>query len=165
MEINTAAAAVVRLDATIDAPLETVWRLHTDIDGWTDWHPDVTRADLHAPLGVGAVFEWETHGLTITSTVGEWTPMRCIAWGGPAHGIDGIHVWTFRTEDDRTVVHTEESWDGEPVRADAAGLHAALEASLVSWLAALKATAEQRHAAAGQHLATPVPRRIDSSDA
>jgi uncharacterized protein YndB with AHSA1/START domain len=144
MQINSDAPAVVRLDTTIDAPLETVWQLHTDIDGWTGWHPDVNRAALRGPLAVGAVFEWETAGLAITSTVGELEPERRIGWGGPAHGIDGVHVWTFETDGKRTVVRTEESWDGEPVRADAANLGAALEASLVSWLAALKATAERR---------------------
>jgi uncharacterized protein YndB with AHSA1/START domain len=143
MQIRTDAPAVVRLDVTINAPLETVWQLHTDIDGWPSWHPDVTTATLHGPLAVGAVFDWETAGLAITSTVVELTPTRRIAWGGPAHGIDGIHVWTFETDGHQTVVHTEESWDGEPVRANPAELGAALEASLTSWLAALKATAER----------------------
>jgi uncharacterized protein YndB with AHSA1/START domain len=143
MQIKSDAPAVVRLDVTIDAPLETVWQLHTDIDGWPSWHPDVTTAKLRGPLAVGAVFDWETAGLAITSTVGELIPARRIAWGGPAHGIDGIHVWTFETDGNQTVVHTEESWDGEPVQANPAELGAALDASLRSWLAALKATAEQ----------------------
>jgi hypothetical protein len=68
--------------------------------------------------------------------------MRRIAWGGPAHGIDGIHVWTFDERAGLVVVSTRESWDGEPVRADPAGLGEALEQSLRSWLAALKQKAE-----------------------
>jgi hypothetical protein len=65
-----------------------------------------------------------------------------ILWGGPAHGITGIHEWTFTADGDATVVRTAESWDGEPVRADAGNLREALSASLVAWLGHLRRTAE-----------------------
>ncbi len=40
------------------------------------------------------------------------------------------------------MVHTAESWDGEPVRADLENLRDALDASLVSWLKHLRKAAE-----------------------
>ncbi|WP_329108072.1 SRPBCC family protein [Micromonospora sp. NBC_01699] len=142
MDIDRSAPVIVELATIVDAPLETIWELHTAVDEWTVWHPEITRARLTGPLAVGGSFEWETAGLAITSVVGELEPLRRIAWSGPAHGIDGVHVWTFEQNTDGVAVHTAESWAGEPVLADPTGLQAALTASLTAWLAALKATAE-----------------------
>ncbi|MFK0257926.1 SRPBCC family protein [Streptomyces sp. NPDC090445] len=143
--IDESAPAVVRLATTVHAPLARLWDLHTDIAAWPTWNPDITRAEPAGPLAVGAVFHWHTHGLDITSTVLELVPGHRIVWGGPAHGIDGIHVWTFQEAADGTVtVRTEESWSGAPVDADPDALTQALRQSLEGWLAALKTTAEHR---------------------
>ncbi|MEV4166271.1 SRPBCC family protein [Nonomuraea dietziae] len=142
--IDTAAAVVVRLDTVIDAPLSRVWDLHTDVNAWPSWQTDITTASASSdgPLAVGSVFHWSTFGLDIDSTVYAIEPGRRILWGGPAHGITGVHEWTFTERDGRTVVQTAESWDGEPVRADRDGMQAALEGSLTAWLAHLKLAAE-----------------------
>lgn len=136
------APVVVSLDIVIDAPLQRLWQLHTDVNAWPSWQSDITSASAEGPLVPGAVFHWSTFGLDIASTVQEVEPGVRILWGGPAHGITGLHLWTFREEDGVVHVHTEESWDGEPVRADVEGMRAALEASLTSWLGRLKETAE-----------------------
>ncbi|MEU8775478.1 SRPBCC family protein [Streptomyces sp. NPDC048606] len=127
----------------IAAPLERVWELHTDIGLWPDWQHDITEARLDGPVAPGATFHWVTAGLTIDSTVYAVDEARHrILWGGPAHGITGVHEWTFTQEGDAVVVHTRESWAGAPVEADRAHLAAALDDSLVSWLKALKKAAE-----------------------
>jgi uncharacterized protein YndB with AHSA1/START domain len=143
MDINRNAPVVVELDITVAAPLDRVWALHTAVDEWPGWNAEITRARLDGEFTPGAVFEWETAGLAITSTVQEVEPARRTVWGGPVSGIDGVHVWTFEEAPDGVRVHTAESWDGEPVRADPAGLGAALRASLEAWLAALKAAGEK----------------------
>ncbi|MFJ3789619.1 SRPBCC family protein [Kitasatospora sp. NPDC090091] len=142
--IDENAPAIVRLSTTIHAPLAVVWSLHTDIDSWAAWLPDVDRARLDGPLTPGASFRWLTHGLDITSTVLELVPGRRIVWGGPANGIDGVHVWTFEETDGAVTVRTEESWAGAPVEAQPAELEAALRASLEAWLDHLKTAAERR---------------------
>lgn len=142
MDVNRNAPVVVDLEVFTHAALTTVWNLHTDIDRWPDWNPHIERAHLHGPLRVGETFDWLTAGLEITSTIGELVPQRRIAWGGRAHGIDGLHVWTLTPQPGGVLVRTEESWDGEPVRADPGNLRAALTASLRDWLSALRKTAE-----------------------
>ncbi|MDF9817024.1 uncharacterized protein YndB with AHSA1/START domain [Streptomyces sp. SPB162] len=98
----------------IDAPLERVWSLHTDIDTWPSWNADVDQAKLDGPLQVGNSFGWKTHGLDITSTIREIVPGERLVWGGPANGIEGVHVWTFEQAGSQVRVHTEESWSGAP---------------------------------------------------
>ncbi|MFE7094686.1 SRPBCC family protein [Streptomyces erythrochromogenes] len=141
--VDAEAPVVVRLEATVHAPLATVWDLHTDIAAWADWNADVDRVDYAGPLAPGTAFRWLTHGLDITSTVHQVVPGERIVWGGPAHGIDGIHVWTFQeTAPGSVKVRTEESWSGEPVTARSAEMEQVLRQSLEAWLAALKAKAE-----------------------
>ncbi|WP_405828371.1 SRPBCC family protein [Streptomyces sp. NBC_00105] len=141
--IDETAPAIVRLSTVIDAPLERVWALHTDIDAWPSWNAHVDQAQLDGPLLPGHSFSWKTHGLDITSTLREIVPGERLVWGGPANGIEGIHVWTFEQTGGQMTVRTEESWSGAPVDAAPTELGRALHDSLTAWLAALKSRAEQ----------------------
>ncbi|MGW6128732.1 SRPBCC family protein [Cellulomonas sp. NPDC055163] len=140
--VDETAPVVVRREARIEAPIDLVWRLHTDVAGWPAWQTDIATAQLDGPLVPGATFRWTTHGLDIASTVYAVDAPRRILWGGPAQGITGVHEWTFTADGDATIVRTAESWEGEPVRADPDALRTALEASLGSWLDSLRTTAE-----------------------
>ena len=152
--VDEDAPVVVRLSTTVDAPLATVWALHTDIGSWADWNPDIESVDFDGPLAPGAFFRWLTHGLDITSTIREVVPGERIVWGGPAHGIEGIHVWTFEENGERTgeaatgertvTVRTEESWAGAPIEERPEEMREALRQSLESWLSHLRAEAERR---------------------
>ncbi|MFI7355819.1 SRPBCC family protein [Streptomyces avidinii] len=141
--VDETAPVIVRLSTVIDAPLERVWELHTRIDDWPSWNADVDRAVLDGPLVPGGSFCWKTHGMDIASTVLEVVPGERVVWGGPAAGIEGVHVWTFERAGSGVRVHTEESWSGAPVDAATDQLERALRDSLTAWLAALKARAEQ----------------------
>lgn len=145
MDINEQAPAVTHDSIIVNAPVDTVWRIHTNVARWPDWQPDVQviRSVDPFPLRVGDRFAWSTAGLHIVSTVYEIDPLRRIVWGGPAHGIDGIHVWTFHDTAGGALVTTHESWEGPAVEADPAAHQAALDASLRSWLERLKAHAER----------------------
>ncbi|WP_433608117.1 SRPBCC family protein [Dactylosporangium sp. CA-139114] len=140
--IDEHATVVVHRDIVIDAPADVVWRLHADVDGWPRWQTDIDTAHADGPLHVGDTFHWSTAGLSIASTVYALDAPHRILWGGPAHGITGVHEWTFTADGDRTLVRTAESWEGDPVRADADNLRAALDASLAGWLDRLRGAAE-----------------------
>ncbi|MFI6846185.1 SRPBCC family protein [Kitasatospora sp. NBC_00085] len=141
--IDETAPVVVRLSTVIDAPLATVWELHTDVAAWPTWNTDIEQTVVSGPLSPGNSFGWRTHGLDITSTVYELVPGERIVWGGPADGIDGVHVWTFEQGGNHVTVRTEESWSGAPVEAAADHLGEALHGSLENWLSHLKSRAEK----------------------
>ncbi|GAB2463931.1 SRPBCC family protein [Xylanimonas ulmi] len=142
--IDESAPVVVRREVRIEAPIDLVWRLHTDVAAWPTWQTDVASAHIDGPLVPGASFRWSTHGIDVTSTVYALDAPRRILWGGPAQGVTGIHEWTFAAEGGATIVRTAESWDGDPVRADAEGQRAALDASLGAWLTLLRTKAEAK---------------------
>nr|WP_042197715.1 SRPBCC family protein [Kibdelosporangium sp. MJ126-NF4]CEL23131.1 putative polyketide cyclase /reductase [Kibdelosporangium sp. MJ126-NF4]CTQ90269.1 putative polyketide cyclase /reductase [Kibdelosporangium sp. MJ126-NF4] len=159
--INPTAQLHHRTETLIKAPMSTVWRLHTAVEGWPSWQKPVTsmkRLDP-GPLRKGSRFRWTTPApptpttpettLVITSTVQQAQQNKCIRWTGPAIGnglrIDeGVHVWTFTKVRDGVLVRTEESWTGAQIEADPATAIKYLAPGLDAWLADLKKVAEAR---------------------
>ncbi|WP_214325751.1 SRPBCC family protein [Nonomuraea sediminis] len=159
--IDPAAKLHHRTEILIKAPLSTIWKLHTDVEGWPSWQKPVTsmkRLDP-GPLRKGSRFRWTTPApatpatpattLVITSTVQQIKHNRCIRWTGPAIGkglrIDrGVHVWNFIKVKGGVLVRTEESWTGDQIEADPATSIKYLAPGLDAWLAALKTAAEAR---------------------
>lgn len=141
--IDQNAPVVVDRGIAIDAQLEKVWALLTDVPSWPRWQPDITFAEAAGSLRTNRAFRWSTGGLDIESTVYTIEAPHRILWGGAAYGIEGIHSWTLEPDGDTVRVRTEESWDGPPVLADVTGMQAALEESLTAWLGHLKRAAER----------------------
>ena len=54
----------------------------------------------------------------------------------------GTHEWLFERTGEGVHVTTNESFAGDPVEADTAGLQALLDSSLTTWLARMKTQAE-----------------------
>ncbi|WP_222125786.1 SRPBCC family protein [Paenibacillus sp. Y412MC10] len=142
IDVDRNAQVIVDLSIEIEASQEIVWQIQTGVEQWPTWQKDITQVRLSGPIAIGSTFWWETHGLQIVSTILEVDHMKRIVWGGPAHGIEGVHVWSITPTPKGVIVHTTESWDGPPVAADPDGMSAALTASLDAWLASLKSTAE-----------------------
>ena len=85
----------------------------------------------------------DSFGFTVTSTIYEVVECSRVLWGGTADGITGVHEWIFReTPAGGVLVTTNESFAGDPVAADAAGMQSILDGSLSSWLHHLKVAAE-----------------------
>jgi uncharacterized protein YndB with AHSA1/START domain len=142
MDIDENAPVISREEILVDAPLDTVWSLHTDISSWSEWLPEIDASTLEGPLDVGTFFRWQTSGLSIESSIEEIEPLRRIVWSGSAQGIMAMHVWTMTPGENGVIVRTEESWDGEPVRAQPEEMQLALDGSLLGWLQSLKHEAE-----------------------
>ncbi len=142
-EIDTQAPVISRHSAVIDAPIEVLWALHTAVNAWPDWQADIETARLDGPFAPGSTFSWHTSGLDINSTNYEVEFGRRTLWGGPAHGIVGIHEWRFTPVGGGTRVETAESWSGEPIEANVEAMQKALDGSLVAWLGHLDAAGKE----------------------
>jgi uncharacterized membrane protein len=131
-------------ETDIDAPLDTVWQLHADVNTWPTWQTDITAAHIDGAFQPGTSFEWTSYGFTVVSTIYAVTPRTRVLWGGTSGGITGVHEWVFSETPTGVHVTTSESFAGTPVEADATGMQAALDSSLISWLGHLKAAAESK---------------------
>jgi uncharacterized protein YndB with AHSA1/START domain len=126
----------------IRAPLDTVWQLHIDVNNWPRWQEAITEAHIDGPFEPGNSFDWSSYGFGVTSQIYEVSDRSRTLWGGTAGGITGVHEWVFAETDGGVRVTTNESFAGDPVSADVAGMQGQLDASLVAWLDYLRAAAE-----------------------
>lgn len=142
IEINRNAPVVAHHEIDVNAPLERVWRLHSDVAAWTQWQTDITEARSEGAFEPGTSFTWTSYGFTVTSTIYEVEDKSRTLWGGTAQGITGIHEWLFAETPNGVHVQTNESFAGDPVEADVSSMQSMLDASLVAWLGHLKTAAE-----------------------
>lgn len=147
MQINEQAPLTARMAILVQAPPEVVWRVHTNIDGWSRWHPGITSASLEGPLTKGSVFQWKSGGTAITSTIQLVEPNRQIGWTGKTLGAHAIHIWSFEPHQVGTMLTTEESMEGWLVRILKVLMPDSLDDSLRTWLQSLKREAEGKDTA------------------
>ena len=112
MRIDQSAPLVGRSDVLINASLERVWRLQTNVNYWSAWQPNVLEAEIDGRLAVGTVFRWRTAQITVTSRIGEVAPKQRIGWTSDWMGLHAIRNWEFERRDDGIHVMTELSLSG-----------------------------------------------------
>ncbi|WP_406151020.1 SRPBCC family protein [Streptomyces sp. NBC_01012] len=154
-------------DIDIDAPVDKVWDVHTDVVKWKEWQDAVLTIERldSGDFSSTSTFRWTTpvpksefapaDTLTITSSVQHAEPGTCVIWEGPAKGeaitIDkGTHLWIFTETDKGTHVHTQESWDAPLLDslqgADRDAVADMLGGGLDVWIQALKKEVEAQAA-------------------
>lgn len=146
MNINHDAPATASAETLIQAPLDLIWTVLTDIETWDAWNPAVTSVEMRGPLVPGTKFRWKAGGLPVASTLREVEPKRRLTWTGRSMTIRAIHVWTLAVQDNGVHVRTEESFDGLLVRLLSGPMQRMLATSLEQGLSALKAECERRAA-------------------
>ena len=127
----------------VAAPVDTVWRVLTDLERWPSWNPDVTSMSVGGPLAEGTVFRWKAGPGTIVSTIEHVDPPRVVAWSGRTLGVKATHVWHFEQKGETTHVRTEEALRGLVARVLRASLQKTLDKALEDGLRNLKAEAER----------------------
>ena len=111
-DIDRTAPVIVHHQIDIGAPLETIWRLQTNVNNWPSWQTDITAARLDGPFEPGNSFTWTSYGYTVTSTIYAVADHSRTLWGGPTRGIMGTHEWVYTQTPTGTHVATNESWSG-----------------------------------------------------
>ena len=144
MKVNENAPAVASAQVEVDADPETVWDVLTAIDDWPSWNPEVRSASLEEGLTEGSRFRWKAGPGTITSTLQRIERPRLIGWTGTTFGIKAVHVHRLEQRGEGTVVRSEESWEGLPVRIFRGRMQRTLDETLGPGLDHLKTEAERR---------------------
>lgn len=126
----------------IEASPEIVWKIHTDVNAWSQWQRSISSARTVAPLAVGSSFRWRSGGLIITATVHTLEPNRRMSWTGKSLGTQASHTWVLEAQNGGTLVTTEESMAGWLVSLLKLLAPTFLDRSLDVWLHDLKNKAE-----------------------
>jgi len=87
-----------RASITIDAPIEVVWSVFTDVERWPTWASSFTSVELiDGPMRLGAKARIRQPGLpTVVWEVTQWEPGRSWTWTATSTGArtDASHVLT-----------------------------------------------------------------------
>ena len=142
--INVRAPVVGSSEIEIAAAPEVAWDVLTAIDRWPSWNPAVKSVSFEEGLDEGSKFRWKAGPGTIKSTIRDVEAPWRISWTGRSFGIKAIHVHTLERRDGRTLVRTEESYDGVVARLFHGRLQKTLDSTLQSELQHLKTEAERR---------------------
>lgn len=144
MDVNKNAPVIAKGEIEVASDPEIVWAVMADIDRWPAWNPDVKSSSLEGELTEGTTFRWKAGLGTIVSTLQQVEPPRIIGWTGNTLGIKAVHVWRLEPKGERTVVKTEESWEGVLPRIFRKTMQKMLQKAIDSGLRSLKAEAERR---------------------
>lgn len=112
MKINSNAPAYYKTQIIIDAPVEKVWAMLSNISSWPDWNTEVKSATLNGKLEPGTTFRWKSGGSTVTSKLLEVTAPNTIGWSGRTMSIAAHHVFVLAQTSNGTTVTTEECFEG-----------------------------------------------------
>jgi|WetSurMetagenome_2_1015567.scaffolds.fasta_scaffold00229_9 uncharacterized membrane protein len=114
MNIPINRKAPVKSNGTIEisAPVDTVWRILTEIEDWPQWQKNVTESKPDGRIGEGASFKWKAGGVSFVSKIHTMKPKTMFGWTGRTFGADAIHNWTFENVNGATKVFVEESLQG-----------------------------------------------------
>jgi hypothetical protein len=144
MAIVDRRAPVVATDtAIIQAPLDLVWSIESDIAHWPDWNEEISSVRIKGPVRPGTEFRWRSRGLTIHSELTIVAPEE-IAWVGGTIGISERQVWSFTESSDGVLVRTSESFSGWRARMLSWPMRRMRQRALRRGLLALKAESERR---------------------
>ncbi|TVR66732.1 MAG: hypothetical protein EA422_01370 [Gemmatimonadales bacterium] len=133
----------VRLEVEVDAVPEVVWALLSRPERWRLWHRGVREAGLDGGLEPGSRLLWRADGMRIVSEIREVEPERRLGFTLRTLGGRGYLRWSLEPlAPGRTLVRSEEVWDGISVRVLRRTLRRTLERSRTHGLEGLKARAE-----------------------
>jgi uncharacterized protein YndB with AHSA1/START domain len=141
--IGRDAPVISSAEVEIDAPIERVWAVLTAIEQWPAWNPDVKSVSIVPPIAEGSTFRWKAGPGTITSLVEHLDRPRLIAWTGRTLGIRAMHIWRLEQQNGKTLVRTEESYEGLVARMLRRSLQKTIDGALADGARYLKAEAEQ----------------------
>src|SRR3954465_10329561 len=89
---------VQRASIAIDAPVDVVWAVFTDVERWPTWASSFTSVELiDGPMRLGAKGRITQPRLpTVVWEVPQWEPGRSWTWagGGPGPRTEASHVLT-----------------------------------------------------------------------
>jgi len=141
IEVNTNAHAFNQEEITINAPVERIYNILSNISGWPEWQTGVKKAKMEGDTIENKSFVWKAGGMTIKSKIHTVIPNREIGWTGKSVWINAVHNWYFEKRGDNTLVKVSECLEGF-----GAGLmKKSLKKGMIKSLQELKDVAEDGH--------------------
>jgi hypothetical protein len=140
IEVNRKAKAYAEDSILINAAIDKVYWLLSDIQRWPQWQTAVQKVELEGEPSPGKSFDWKAAGFNIHSTFHTVNPPDEFGWTGRMWWIRAVHNWYFEPVGNGTKVTTRESLEGFGAWAMKKSLKEGMRKSLIE----LRKAAENR---------------------
>src|SRR5689334_20020640 len=61
--IHLDAPVITKKSITINAPIEKVWTIFTDVNNWDRWQKEIVAPKIDGAFEAGTTFNWKSNGL------------------------------------------------------------------------------------------------------
>src|SRR5690606_24984385 len=109
--INYFAPIKVEKSIVINADIEKIWRVLTNIDNWSTWNSDISISKIKGELQIAGSFHLKS-GITLKSKIHTTNPYSEFGWTSRNLGVYVISNWRLVEIDDQTKVYVQKSMDG-----------------------------------------------------
>lgn len=141
--INSNAPVKCSRSVIINANIEKVWSVITDINNWSNWQTAISNTKLNGSLTPGTSFSWKTGGVKIHSVLHTVKPYQQFGWTGKTWGMFAIHNWVIAENKGQTIVRVDESMEGFMAKLFKKSFNVNLEKGMQQWLSLLKVECEK----------------------
>jgi uncharacterized membrane protein len=113
IEVDSKAKAYAIDSIEINAPLEKVYSLISNINSWPNWFEGVTEVKINGDIHEGTDFIWKAKGYKIKSKIHTIKTNSAIGWTGKMWWIKAVHNWRFlNNQNGKTKVIVQENFSG-----------------------------------------------------
>jgi len=95
IEVNPKAKAYSVDSIQINASVDKVYSLITNINDWPKWFEGVSQVQIDGVPEKGKAFIWKAKGYKIKSMIHTIQPLSAIGWTGSIWWINAVHNWQF----------------------------------------------------------------------
>ena len=140
-EINENASIRDSHSTVINASIERVWSVLTDIEKWPEWNEDVKKVELNGELKEGVGFTWKQGRTQGHSEIQQIKEPTSFSWTSKANWVKRIFVWSLESDENQTIATVSASLQGTLVVL--VENHQKVYDELLNWLECLKTKAEE----------------------
>ena len=113
IEVDSKAKAYAVDSIEINASVEKVYSLVSDIGNWPNWFEGVTEVKVNGNIQEGTYFTWKAKGYKIKSKIHTVNNNLAIGWTGKIWWIKAVHNWRFKSDQNgKTKVIVQENFAG-----------------------------------------------------
>lgn len=139
-KINENASIKDQHSIIINAPIDQVWKIVTDISNWADWNSEVKKVSISEELKVGTTFKWKIGRMNSSAQIQLLEEPNTFAFSGKSSLVKRIYVWSLETDDNQTIATLGTSLQG--LFTVWVENHRSVYNELLNWLECLKQKAE-----------------------
>ncbi len=126
----------------INAPVDTVWSILSNMESWPQWNDKIKNVQVEGEVAPGTNFSWSFDGTKFNSQIQSANSKDTLAWTGKSGLSKSVYVWQLEDDENQTIATLGTSLQG--TFTILFNKHQKVYKEIHYWLEALKKQAESQ---------------------